>query len=116
VYAAERRRTSAETGAVSHLLGGQFLINADSHFPTRAELSLLDGTWTQVQLSQLLESKANDFSYLVPLGALRTVTSVEPKFRVQGNLSREQFDESVARMAARIERALVDAGEFGHVP
>lgn len=113
VHAAERERTAPTAGAPSHLRGGEFSVDADSHFPARAELKLRGDAWTEGQIRRLMESKSNDFSYLLPLHRLNDVAEVGPRFRVRGNLSREEFDQSVARMAALIERALSEAGEPG---
>lgn len=111
VYAAEMTRPSPSAGAPSHLRGGLFSVEADSHFPARAELKLDGATWTEGQIRQLMESKSSDFSYLLPLSRLSEVEEAGARFRVRGNLSREEFDASVARMAAVIERALDEAGE-----
>lgn len=113
VYAADLKRTSPSTGVPSHLRGGLFVVSADSHFPARAEVSLDGDSWTEGQVRRLMESKSNDFRYLLPLSRLLTVSRAGPIFRVQGNLSREEFDASVARMAALIEGALVSSGELG---
>lgn len=113
VHAAERERVSRAADAPSHLLGGDFLVDADSHFPARAELKLRGVSWTEGQLVQLMQSKSNDFSYLLPLSRLSEVKEVGPRFRVQGNLSREEFDASVARLASLIESALDEAGGPG---
>lgn len=113
VFARDRDRVAPAAGALSHLRGGHFVIEADSHFPSRADLVLSGGEWDPTRVVQLLESKSNDFSYLVPLGQLKTVVPRGSSFQAQGNLSREDFDESVARLAALIERALVASGEPG---
>lgn len=112
VHAAEAPRSSPEAGAPSHLNGGLFSVEADSHFPARAVLKLAGSGWTEGQVRRLMESKSSDFSYLLPLHRFDKVEQAGPVFRVQGNLSREDFDASVARMAAVIEKALEEAGEL----
>lgn len=111
VHAKPRERTAPGTGAPSPLKGGLFVVEADSHFPIRAALDLMTGEWDEPRVTSLLASKSNDFSYLVPLNQLKQVSSSDVGFRGQGNLSREEFDQSVARFARRIEEALVAAGE-----
>jgi hypothetical protein len=111
VYAKPRERIAPGTGAPSHLRGGLFVVEADSHFPLWADLNLIDGDWDERRVAELLSSKANDFSYLVPLAQAKQVSLDGSRFQAQGNLSREQFDQSVAQFARRIEEALVAAGE-----
>ncbi len=90
----------------SHLTSGTFVVEADSHFPMTARFVLVGDEWTGEQVDRLLESKSKDYGYLVPLGALKYVGQAGTGFRAQGNLSREQFDESVARLAAKIAVAV----------
>lgn len=99
-------RSPGGRDARSHLKGGTFVIEADSHFPLSAEFGLLGDDWTGDQVDRLLQSKSNDFGYLVPLGTLKFRSRVGDRFRAQGNLSREQFDDTVARLASRIREAV----------
>ncbi len=100
------------TAPSPELLGATFVVDADSHFPTRATLELGEGKPSWDQLRGLLGEKSQNFNYLVPVDLLRPQPSDGGEFRARGNLSREQFDESVRRFADLIRAHLNEAGEM----